>query len=282
MDPSLVLLRGWTDAAIWWGVFQLVGPDHILCGWVLLCQDGLPWRSWSSTAGRRLVGRHRYELILFFIVFFDFSHIYHVFGCASILIMFVFLWSRRRTCAPRRATLTHVESQSPRCCRVRAGASPGGEALGPTDRCHPDGRDRGHPSGWSATGHWGTEDLGSFVSESGTGCSMLQRGSWGASRRCPLGLGLGIVLDLHVYIFESLSCSNFVHRWYTGHTYFLIYIYIWRFYIQCHVYGVLYGLLMFLCFLVIFHVCDLMYLENVLYANLKQNLWVSLLTGFDV
>jgi hypothetical protein len=79
--------------------------------------------------------------------FFYFSHIYHVFGCASVLIMCVLLWSRRQTCAPRRETLTHAEGQSPGCCRVRTGASPGGEALGLTDLCHPDGRDRGHPSG---------------------------------------------------------------------------------------------------------------------------------------
>ena len=119
------------------------------------------------------MGRHRYELILFFMVFFDFSQIYHVFGCASVLIMCVLLWSRRRTCAPRRATPTHADGQSPGCCRVRVGASPGGEALGPTDLCHTDGRDRGHPSGLSVIGHWGTEDLDLFVSESGAGHSML-------------------------------------------------------------------------------------------------------------
>ena len=91
------------------------------------------------------------------------------------------------------------------------GASPGGEALGPTDLCHTDGRDRGHPSGLSVIGHWGTEDLDPFVPKSGTSLSMLQRGSRGAIRRCPLGLGLVIVLELHVYMFESLRCSDFVH-----------------------------------------------------------------------
>ena len=91
------------------------------------------------------------------------------------------------------------------------GASPSGEAHGPTDHCHPDGRDRGHPSGLSVTGHWGAEDLDPFVPESGAGRSMLQRGSQGAIRRCPLGLVLVIFLDLHVYIFESLRSSDFVH-----------------------------------------------------------------------
>ena len=91
------------------------------------------------------------------------------------------------------------------------GASPGGEALGPIDLRHTDGRDRGHPSGLRATGHWGAEDLDSFVPKSGAGHSMLQRGPRGASRRCPLGLGLVIVLDFHVDMFESLRCSDFVH-----------------------------------------------------------------------
>ena len=83
-----------------------------------------------------------------------------------------------------------------------------------------------------------------------------------------------------MYIFLRAYAAPILYSYYELDTH-IFDIYIWRFYIQWHFYGVLCGFLMFLCFLAIFHVCDLMYLENVLYANLKQNLRVSLLTGFD-
>ena len=53
------------------------------------------------------------------------------------------------------------------------GASPGGEALGPTDLCHTYGGDRGHSSGLSEVGHWGAEDLDPFIPKSGPACSVL-------------------------------------------------------------------------------------------------------------